>query len=284
MMTGPMVVMIRRYGMQVWIALQRLDECYLIDLAAGVWLMVIVMSKLPNVWICRTVHTYRHDAQTSALWWDWCNSKLPNARFCRNASTDRHDDYAVDTIQNCRISEYVKLFTCVDIMWKTETGRMPEPVNLFTHIGTAGLHEAMGNAFIKTPNLQTVNILLAQWYFEHQTSKRSNDPETSICETFTMPMDTSMPGVEFWRTEIRNNCEMHKANGKQQYAALAGQHVATHILTVGKTKTFSCTARQDGVGHVQGSHQYFAFKRIKLSTTTTIASCRSMRLAELRGA
>ena len=56
------------------------------------------------------------------------NSKLPNVRICRTVCTDRHEDDDVDATQDCRMSGSVELFTHIDITSKTETCRMSESV------------------------------------------------------------------------------------------------------------------------------------------------------------
>ena len=124
--------------------------------------------------------------------------------------TDRHDDDDNDATQNCRMSGSVELFTNIDITSKTETYRMSDSVELFTHIETARPQDALDDAFIKTPDLQSINRPFAQIDFEHQQLRNINGPETSICESVTRILDTSLPGVKFWRTKARINCKIHR--------------------------------------------------------------------------
>ena len=102
------------------------------------------------------------------------NSKLPSVRICKTVCTDRHDDHDNDAIQNCRISGSV------------------EP---FANIEAARPHDAVDDAFIKTPELQDINRLFAHIDFEHQRLRKINDLETSICEHVIGILDTPLPGV-----------------------------------------------------------------------------------------
>ena len=78
----------------------------------------------------------------------------------------------------------------------------------------------MDDAFIKTPELQEFNRLFAHIDFEHHTLKKINGPETPICENVTRILDTPLPGVEFWRTKIRINCELHRKTAQQQKVSI----------------------------------------------------------------
>ena len=93
----------------------------------------------------------------------------------------RHDDDN-DATQDCRISGSVELFANIDIRSKTESYSMSESVELLTNIETARPQNTVDDAFIKTPELQEINRLLAPMDFEHQQLRKINDPETSICE------------------------------------------------------------------------------------------------------
>ena len=108
------------------------------------------------------------------------------------------------------MSGSVELFANIDITSKTETCRMSESVELFTNIVTARPQDEVNEAFIKTPDLQEFNGLFAQIDFEHQKLMEINGPETSICENVIKILDTPLPGVEFWKTKIRINREMHR--------------------------------------------------------------------------
>ena len=99
------------------------------------------------------VSSRNHGGVTSQHHGGVSNSKLPNVRICRTVCTDRHDDDDVDAIQNCRISGSVELFANIDITSKTETYIMSESVELFTN-KTAKPQDAVDDAFIKTPELQ----------------------------------------------------------------------------------------------------------------------------------
>ena len=108
------------------------------------------------------------------------------------------------------MSGSVELFANIDITSNTETCRMSESVELFTNIATAMPQDEVKDAFIQTPDLQEFNGLFAQIDFEHVKLRKINGPETSICDNVTRILDTPMPGVEFWKTKIRFNCELHR--------------------------------------------------------------------------
>ena len=86
--------------------------------------------------------------------------------------TDRHDD-DVDATQNCRVSGSVELLTNIDITSKIETYIMSESVELFTILEAARLQDAVGDAFIKTPELQENKRLFPHIDFEHQHFKNN---------------------------------------------------------------------------------------------------------------
>ena len=75
--------------------------------------------------------------------------------------TYRHEDNDVDAIQSCQLSGCVELFANIDITSKTETYIMSESVEPFTNIETARPQDAVDDAFIRTPELQSFNGLFA---------------------------------------------------------------------------------------------------------------------------
>ena len=102
------------------------------------------------------------------------------------------------------------MLTNLGITSKIETYRMSEFVALHLHIDTTRPQDAVDEAFIKTPELQDINGLFAQNDFEHQHLRKTNDPETSICEHVIGVLGTPLPGVELWKTKFRIDYGEHR--------------------------------------------------------------------------
>ena len=88
--------------------------------------------------------------------------------------TYQHDD-DVDAIQICRISEFVERFTNIDIALTIETCARSGYVELSTDIEAPMPQYPLGDAVIKTPALQDINILLCNIDFEHHVFNENDD-------------------------------------------------------------------------------------------------------------